>query len=636
MGKFNLSKRNSALRIYATEFHKSLATFDLQYTYMATEKKGFFQNFSALKYLPRFFGLIWNASRKLFLFNFGSRLIKAFIPVLMLYVGKLIIDEVVLQMSMDVKDYEPVAILIAVEFGLAIVSDLLNRGINLTDGLLGDLYSNESSVQLIHKAASLQLSQLEDADFYDKLERARRQTRNRVTLMSNVLSQIQDLLTVVSLIAGLIYFQPLLVVMLLVAILPSFINELKFSGYSYSLARSWTPERRELDYLRYIGASDVSAKEIKLFSLADFISKRFAILADRYYLANKKLSVKRAAWGSAFHIIGDLSYYGAYIFIIFRTIAGVITLGDLTFLSGSFQRLRNQIQTIFSRFTRITESALYLKDYFDFIDIETEETTELDAKLEVTKVTKGFRFEDVSFMYPGAEKPVIDGLTFTLVAGEKLALVGENGAGKTTLIKLLLRMYKPTSGRILLDGIDIWKISADSYQKLFGVIFQDFVKYYFTARENIAIGKIDEVDNKPKVVFAAEKSLADQVIDDLPKKYEQVLGKRFHDGQDLSGGQWQKVALARAYMKDAEVIILDEPTSALDARAEFEAFERFTELTKGKSAVLISHRFSTVRMADRILVLKDGKKLEIGSHEELLANNMLYAELFEYQASGYQ
>lgn len=601
-----------------------------------TEKIDWKSNFLALKYIPRFFRLIWQASKRLFLINAMVRLVKSILPVLMLWVGKLIIDEVILQSSAIDKDYSPIWFLLGVELAMAVLSNLLNRVIALTDGLLGDLYSNKSSVELIQKAATMQLSQLEDATFYDKLERARRQTNNRVTLMSTVLSQAQDIITVISLITGLIVFQPFLILLLLVAIIPSFLNEIKFSRYSYSLVRSWTPERRELDYLRYIGASDETAKEIKLFSLADFISSRFSRLADKYYLANRALAIKRAVWGSIFNIIGDISYYAAYVIIVIRTVTGIITVGDLTFLAGSFRSLRNQLQTIFQRFTRITESALYLKDYFDFMDIEQDNVDGYEQATINSAIQKGFVFENISFKYPEAEHYVLKNINFTLRAGEKMALVGENGAGKTTLIKLLLRMYEPTEGRILLDGKDIRHFESGEYQKVFGVIFQDFVRYHFTARENIAVGQIDELSNQPQIEYAANKSLANQVIETLPKGYDQQLGKRFHQGKELSGGQWQKVALARAYMKDAEVIVLDEPTAALDARAEFEAFQRFTELSEGKTAVLISHRFSTVRMADRILVLKEGSILEIGTHEELIQNQGLYAELFNYQAQGYR
>jgi len=593
-------------------------------------------NFSAIKYLPRFFKLIYLSSPALFVTNVLSRLVKSITPILMLWVGKLIIDEVILQANSGEGDMSLLWTYLGIELALAVISNLLNRAIDLTDGLLGDLYSNKSSVELIVKSAQIELSQLEDATFYDKLERARRQTTNRVTLMSSVLGQAQDLVTVISLMAGLIVFYPILILILIIAILPSFVNEIKFSNASYSLTRSWTTERRELDYLRYIGASDITAKEVKLFGLSEFLKERFSTLADRYFNANKKLAISRAAWGSLFSIIGDLAYYGAYVSIIVRAVSGLITVGDLTFLAGSFQRLRNQLQAMFSRFTRITESALYLKDYFDFMDQDHSVVQEVTERLNGEQIKDGFTFENLSFQYPESDSYVLDNINFTLRAGEKLALVGENGAGKTTLVKLLLRMYKPTSGRILLDGKDIWALSSEEYQSLFGVIFQDFVKYHFTAKENIAIGKIEELEDQNRIEYAAEKSLADQVINDLPLGYDQQLGKRFHEGKELSGGQWQKVALARAYMKNAQVVVLDEPTSALDARAEFEAFERFTELTKGKTAVLISHRFSTVRMADRILVLKNGKILELGTHEELLSNDKLYAELFNYQAQGYQ
>ena len=601
-----------------------------------TKPVGWKSNFQALQYIPRFFKLIWQANKWLFITNIFARLVKSVLPILLLWVGKLIIDEVVVQIGAEEKEMSQLWLLLGIELALAVLSDLLSRMIGLVDGLLGDLYANKSSVELIQKAAKVPLSQLEDAEFYDKLERARRQTTSRVTLMSTVLSQAQDLITVASLIAGLIVFEPILILLLFVAIIPSFLNEIKFSRSSYSLARSWTPERRELDYLRYIGASDVTAKEIKLFGLADFLSQRFLVLAHKYYLANRILAIKRAVWGSLFHIIGDISYYGAYLLIIIRTVGGVISLGDLTFLAGSFRRLRNQLQTIFSRLSRITESALYLKDYFDFMDADYSEVIEGEAVVIPGKIEKGFVFENVSFRYPESENYVLKDISFHLKAGEKLALVGENGAGKTTLIKLLLRMYKPSSGIILLDGKDIWSFKPSEYQKLFGVIFQDFVKYYFVASENIGVGKVDEIDNRPKIEHAAERSLAAEVIEKLPEKYDQQLGKRFTKGKDLSGGEWQKVALARAYMKNAEVVILDEPTAALDARAEFEAFQRFTDLTKGKTAVLISHRFSTVRMADRILVLKDGRILEMGTHEELLESGKLYAELFQYQAQGYQ
>ncbi len=593
-------------------------------------------SFAALRFVPRFFKKIRQVSPLLFTANLLFRLIDAIIPVVMLWIGKMIIDEVILQISLPEKVLQKLWVLVSSEFAIAILSDLLSRAISLTDGLLGDQYANASSVEIIKKTSELNLEQLEDSNFYDKLERARQQTTSRVGLMSNILTQAQDVIVIISLLTGIVIFEPWLIVLLIVSIVPTIINEIKFSGTSYSLARSWTPERRELDYLRYAGASDVTAKEVKLFGLADYLGDRFKVLSDKYFLANKKLAIQRASWGSFFNVIGTAAYYGAYVMIILSTVAAKITIGELTFLSGSFNRLRSKLQGFFTRFTYITESALYLQDYFEFLDIQNEESQHINAIALPAKVKSGFEFRNVGFKYPNAEKWVVRNVTFDLKAGEKLAFVGENGAGKTTLIKLLLRFYDVTEGEILLDGINIKEYDRAAYQKYFGVIFQDFVKFELTIRENVAVGKIDEIYNQAKLDDAAEKSLANQVIDELPKGYEQQLGRRFKSGKDLSGGQWQKIALARAYMKDAEVLILDEPTSALDARAEYEAFQRFIGLTQGKTAVIISHRFSTVRMADRIMVLKNGSVLEIGTHEELISHGQLYSELFNLQAAGYQ
>ena len=572
----------------------------------------------------------------LFYANLLARTVNAVLPVIILVVGKLIIDEVVLQISAETKDLERLWWLVGAEFGLAILSDLMSRAISLTDGLLGDQYSIDTSVRIIKKTSELNLDQLEDAEFYDKLERARQQTTGRVGLMSNILTQAEDLVVIFTLLAGVVAFEPWLIILLVVSVVPTIINEIKFSGTSYSLARSWTQERRELDYLRYAGASDVTAKEVKLFGLSNYLADRFKNLSDTYYLMSKKLAKQRAGWGSLFNVIGTGAYYGAYLLIVFRTVAGIFSLGDLTFLSGSFNRLRSKLQGFFTRFTAITESALYLQDYFEFLDLKYSENSEKEKLALPKKIKKGFEFKNVGFKYPKSEAWVVRNINFELKAGEKLAFVGENGAGKTTLIKLLLRFYEPTEGEILLDDIPVKEYDQTQYQQYFGVIFQDFVKFELTLRENIAMGEIEEIKNQKRIDSAAEKSLANEVVSGLPRGYDQQLGKRFKQGKDLSGGQWQKIAIARAYMKDAEVLILDEPTSALDARAETEAFDRFIKLTEGKTAVIISHRFSTVRIADRIMVLKNGAVLEIGTHKELMENDKLYAELFNLQAQGYQ
>ncbi len=590
--------------------------------------------FSALRYLPRFFKEVYVSSKTAFLINALCRLLNALSPIFLLYVGKLLIDEIILQASSSEPLYSMIWIYVGIELGIAVTSDIINRIITLTDGLIGDRYSNYSSVLIIRKTKDLSISQLEDSELYDKLERARTQTSGRVGLMSNTLSQIQSLIVIVSLIGGLIYFEPWLIFILFLSIIPAFINELKFSSSKYSIARSWTSERRELDYLRYIGANDTTAKEMKLFGLVDFVADRFERLSNQYYLINRKLAINRTFLGSIFNLLGTLSYYGAYVLIIVRAVSGAITIGDLTFLSGSFNRLRNSLQSNFSKFTRIAESALYLKDYFDFIDISIEEPRDVNYEM-IEDIKLGFEFKDVTFSYPGSDELVLNGVSFKVNAGEKMAFVGQNGAGKTTLIKLMLRFYEPNSGQILLDGVDISKYDKTQYQQLFGVIFQDFIRYEFNVKENIAVGDIRKIDNQNAIEEAARRSLADEVVAGMKAGYDQQLGRRFAKGKNLSGGQWQKIALARAYMKDAKVMILDEPTSALDARAEYEAFQRFIGLTEGKTSIIISHRFSTVRMADRILVLKDGKVLEMGTHERLMDNDSLYAELFTLQAQGY-
>ncbi len=588
----------------------------------------------AFQFIPRFLYEIKDASPLYFYTNAFCRIISALTPVAILYVGKLLVDEIILQTQATEVDYYNIIVYAVVELGLVFTTDVLSRLINLTDGLQGDLYSNASSIRIIKKTQELEIAHLEDPEFYDKLERARIQTNNRVGLMSTILSQVQNLIMIVSLIIGLVYFEPWLILILFLSIVPSFLNELKFSSSRYSLARSWTAERRELDYLRYIGANDKTAKEMKLFGLIEFVADRFKRLSDEYFLVNKKLAVQRTWLGTLFNLLGTLCYYGAYGLIIVRTVSGFLTVGELTFLSGSFNRLRNSLQNLFNQFTRISESALYLKDYFDYLDIKVS-AVPADALPVPDKLEIGFEFKDVHFTYPGSENPVLNGVSFKINAREKMAFVGQNGAGKTTLIKLLLRFYEPDAGEIMLEGKNINLYNIDEYQKFFGVIFQDFIKYEFKVRENIGVGDINRIDDIAAIEMAAERSLADEVVNILNDGYDQQLGKRFSRGQDLSGGQWQKIALARAYMKDADVMILDEPTSALDARAEYEAFQRFIGLTQGKTSIIISHRFSTVRMADRIMVLEDGKVSELGTHEELMEHDRLYAELFSLQAAGY-
>jgi ATP-binding cassette, subfamily B, bacterial len=618
---------------------------------MAQNKTNWKDQFSALKNIPALFKLIWRVNHRLMLTNMTLRLLRAFIPLAMLWVAKEIVDTVVLltqNKGGNALPTEGVSLWtwVGIEFGLVVLTEIIGRGIALTESLLGDLFANHSSVEIIQHAATLDLYQFEDPQFYDKLERARRQTTGRTVLMTQVFEQVQDTISVLVLGAGLIYFNPWLILILFIAVLPLLFGEIYFNQRVYSLTLSWTPERRELDYLRYIGASDETAKEIKSFGLSNFLVRRFERIAQRYYLENRKIAIRRAAWGTFLNILGTVSYYGAYLFIISQTIGGILTLGTMTFLAGSFERMRSALQSIMLRFSRIAESALYLQDYFDFLNLkpinyrakiiaENGASTEGVGLPMPQPIKEGFIFENVSFKYLNSEKYAVKNLSFHLKAGEKLALVGENGAGKTTVVKLLARLYEPTEGRILLDGRDLRLYDPQALREMIGVIFQDFIRFQLLANENIAVGKIDELTNEPRIEDAAVKSLADTVIETLPDGYQQMLGKRFAKGVELSGGQWQKIALARAYMRDAQLLILDEPTAALDARAEHEVFVRFAELTQGKTAVLISHRFSTVRMADRILFLENGQKRELGTHEELMQKGGLYAELFRLQARGY-
>jgi len=601
------------------------------------KKAGFKERISALSNLPAFFKLVWQSSPKKTFFSFLFRILRSAMPVALLYVGKLIIDQVVL-LSSKPEGADPAYLykLIALEFALAIATDALSRITSLLDSLLGDSFSNYTSVKIMKHAATLDLEQSEDAEFYDKLERARQQTLGRTMLLSQAMAQIQDIISMAFLVTGLLAFNPWLIVLLVVTILPSFIGESYFNNQNYSLTRSQTPERRELDYLRFLGASDETAKEVKIFNLGNFIVSRFKRLSDQFYKDNSKLAIRRSLWGTFFSMLGSTGYYAAYVFIIIKTVNGTLTVGDLTFLAGSFRQLRTLTEGILLRFTTISQGAIYLTDFMEFFEIQPVIRVPQNPIAFPRPIQKGFVFENVGFKYRHSDNWANRHLSFTLNPGETLALVGENGAGKTTLVKLLARLYEPTEGRILLDGIDLKEYDPDDLRLNLGVIFQDYLRYQMTLSNNIAVGNIAQQDNLELIKMAAKASTADALADKLPNHYEQTLGKRFNNGVELSGGEWQKVALSRIYMKEAQVLILDEPTAALDARAEYEVFQRFSQMTQGKSAVLISHRFSTARLADRILVLDRGQLLEIGTHEELLAQNGRYAELFNLQAKGYQ
>jgi ATP-binding cassette subfamily B protein len=613
----------------------------------ASPRKSLRERVGALRNLPPFLRQIWQTSATMTVASLALRLVRALLPVATLYVGKLIIDEAVRLAGLghgvdDLATWYHAGLLnhlmglLALEFGLAVLSDVLGRIVSLVDSLLSERLTNATSIQLMEHAATLDLEDFEDSELQDKLDRARRQTMGRMTLMTQLFGQAQDLVTVISFAAGLIFYAPWLMLLLAIALVPAFLGEAHFNALNYTLNFAWTPERRELEYIRQTGASVETAKEVKIFGLHGFLIARYRQLADGFYLANRRLAISRAGWGSVLTMLGTLGYYVAYGYIAWRTVRGEFSIGDLTFLAGSFRRLRQLLEGLLSGISNVAGQALYLDDLYSFFEIEPEITSPAMPAPFPTPIRQGFRFEGVGFRYPGAERWAVRNLTFDLRAGEVLALVGENGAGKTTLVKLLARLYDPDEGRILLDGVDLKDYDLDVLRANIGVIFQDFVRYHMSAADNIAVGRIEARDDRGRIQDAARRALADEVIERLPAGYDQVIGRRFRNGVDLSGGEWQKVAIARAYMRDAQLLILDEPTAALDARSEFEVFQRFKDLSEGKTAVLISHRFSSVRMADRILVLHEGEVEAIGTHEELLSQRARYAELFELQAAGYR
>ncbi|MGI9090453.1 MAG: ABC transporter ATP-binding protein [Gemmatimonadaceae bacterium] len=598
----------------------------------------------ALRYIPPLVSMIWRTHRGYAATMFVLRMLRAFVPVATFWVGKLIIDAVLAARG-GATSLDNLWRYVALELAIITVGEILARVSALVESLLSDLFSNRMSVRLMEHSATLDLAQFEDPDFYDHLERARRQTVGRIALLTQLLGIAQDFLTLLTLAGALVVSSPWLLLLLFVTIVPSFLGETHYASLGYSLLFRWTPERRQLDYLRYVGASDVTAKEVHMFGLAGWLTRKYSELADRFYEENKRLSVRRAIVSTLLSLLGTLGYYGAYVIILLSAVRGDITVGTLTFLAASFGRGRDVIQSILLSASGVYEQALYLRDLFEFFEMRPTIASQESAPPVPDPIREGFVFENVGFRYPNGERWAVRGLNMSLGRGERIALVGENGAGKTTITKLIARLYDPTEGRILLDGRDLREYDLASVRQAIGVIFQDFVRYDMRFDENIGVGEIeavsDELDDDEHAVpaliqSAAEQSLASSLLPRFKEGYRQMLGRRFENGVDLSGGEWQKVALARAYLREAQVLILDEPTAALDARAEYEVFMRFSELVAGRMAVLISHRFSTVRMADRIIVLRDGQAEEEGTHEELVSREGLYNELFTMQAAGYR
>jgi ATP-binding cassette, subfamily B, bacterial len=617
---------------------------------------------AALRYVPAFIELMWQTHRGYTAAMAVLRLVRSFTPLATLWVGKLIIDAVVAGRE-GAPDFSRLWELVALEIVIVLVGEVLVRASVLVESLLGERFSNYTSERLMEHAATLDLSHFEDPTFYDRLERARRQTSNRIGLLAQLLTMGQDVLTLISLGAALFVYSPWLLLILAVAVLPSCLGEMHFAALEYALVSRWTPGRRQLDYLRYVGASDETVKEGQILQLAPWLVGRYRRLAAQLYEEHKRLSIRKGSLSTALSILGTVGYYSAYIIILMRAVHGIITLGSLTFLAGSFARCRDLLQHLLLSASGICQQCLYLKDLFDFFETKPLISSLPGMPAVPQPIRQGFVFEDVGFRYPGRDAWAVRHVNFHLHPNEHLAFVGENGAGKTTLIKLLARLYDPTEGRILLDGVDLRDYDLQSVRRAIGVIFQDFVRYDLRFDENIAVGAVEElrsyleqldhgepIDGVQKwdrghpsrnavpmpIAAAAEKSLATSLLPGFSEGYRQMLGRRFDGGVHLSGGEWQKIALARAYIRDAQVLILDEPTASLDARAEYEVFLRFSHLVAGKMAVIISHRFSTVRMADRIIVLQHGTVVEDGTHAELVAQAGLYASLFALQAEGYR
>jgi len=582
------------------------------------------------------------------------RLLRAIVPITVLWIAKLIIDSVVAA-HMGRPNISRLWLLVALELIVVSVGEAMEKASTAVESLLGDLCSNHISERLIAHAAALDLRHFEDPAFYDQLERAQRQTTGRIGLLPQLLSVGQDFVTLVSLAAAVFVYSPWLLALLVAAVLPGFLGETHFSSLEYSLLYRMTPERRQLDYLRFLSAGDKTAKEVQMFGLSQWLVSRYQKLARRFYEANRSLAIRKGVAATLLSLLGIVGYYAAYVIILRRGFYGSITIGTLTFLAASFARSRAATERLLLSAGNIYEQSLYIQDLFDFFKMQPSIVSPPDASAVPAPISQGLVFDDVGFQYPGSDAWAIRHVNLRIPPGEKIALVGENGAGKTTLAKLLARLYDPTEGRILLDGVDLRKYDLQSVRRAIGVIFQDFVHYDLRLDENIGVGEISQVQEyldhlaEPSasgpggnftshnaIVAAAEKSQAAALVGNLPVGYRQMLGRRFEGGVELSGGEWQKIALARAYIRNTQIVILDEPTAALDARAEYETFVRFAELVSGQITLLISHRFSTVRMASRILVLQQGAITEEGTHEELVSKGGLYAELFRLQAEGYR
>jgi ATP-binding cassette subfamily B protein len=589
----------------------------------------------ALKNVPPVLHFVWESGPAVVFWNITIRVVVAFLPVGVGIIGRFIIDGV-----NRIRFHQPLPRdfwwLVGSEMGLAVLIGILSRSVDYFDNLLADRYTHHVSVEVMRKAAALDVTVYEDPVFYDRLERARVQATDRLAMIQQMGRLIQQSFTALAFSAVLIRYSPFLLLLLVAGIIPAFLGESHFAFLTYAKNFRQTPLRRQMDYLRQVGGSKEAAKELKLFNLSSYLTERFSGLSQKMYEENVALNRRRLFWGGLLAILGQLGYYAAYGLSIYRTIEGRYTIGDLTLITTAILQAMSNIQQAFSTASGVADQALFLTDLLAFFEMKPHVESKANGLPTPHPIRRGFEFRDVSFCYPGTTRRVLSNFNFTLSPGERVALIGENGQGKTTIVKLITRLYDPSEGQVLLDGVDLREYDLDNLHAEIGVIFQDFMRYEMTARENIAVGRIEANHGPEEIEYAADKSLASGVITKLHGGYDQMLGRRFEGGVDLSGGEWQKLALARAYLRDAQLLILDEPTASLDARSEFEVFERFAELTCDKMALLISHRFSTVRMADRIVVLEAGRLVEEGNHAQLMALGGRYAAMFEMQAASYR